>query len=50
MSKRNSHLLVQDILQSANKIIDYKEGLNYEQFINDSKTVDAVIRNFENHW
>ena len=47
MSKRHSKLLVSDILESACKIQDYTAGLNFEDFIKDSKTIDAVIRNFE---
>ncbi len=47
MSKRNFKLLVEDILESAQKILDYTEELSFNEFINDSKTIDAVIRNFE---
>ncbi|WP_132052045.1 HepT-like ribonuclease domain-containing protein [Pseudocnuella soli] len=47
MSKREPKLLVGDILDSAAKILAYTEGLTFEGFIKDSKTVDAVIRNFE---
>ncbi len=47
MSKRNSKLLLEDILQSANKIIDYTHGLSFDQFVADEKNIDAVIRNFE---
>jgi uncharacterized protein with HEPN domain len=47
MSKRAPKLLVEDILESAYKILHYTKDLNFEQFISDSKTVDAVIRNFE---
>jgi uncharacterized protein with HEPN domain len=47
MSKRDPILLVGDILDSANKILEYTEGLSFEDFTSDSKTVDAVIRNFE---
>jgi uncharacterized protein with HEPN domain len=47
MSKRNSKLLIEDIIESGNKILDYTKGYTFEQFIADSKTVDAVIRNFE---
>jgi len=47
MSKRNQKLLVGDILDSAAKILNYTEGLTFEGFVRDSKTVDAVIRNFE---
>lgn len=47
MSKRDPKLLVSDILDSAAKILSYTDGFTYENFIKDSKTVDAVIRNFE---
>src|SRR5580698_450889 len=47
MSKRSSQLLLEDIIDCANKILTYTEGLSFEQFVADSKTVDAVIRNFE---
>jgi uncharacterized protein with HEPN domain len=47
MSKREPKLLISDILESAHKIIDYTKGQTFEDFIKDSKTVDAVIRNFE---
>lgn len=47
MSKRSTGLLIEDILESRQKILDYTEGLTLEDFTTDSKTVDAVIRNFE---
>jgi uncharacterized protein with HEPN domain len=47
MSKRSDDLLLNDILESINKIKLYTSNLNFDSFINDSKTVDAVIRNFE---
>ena len=47
MSKREPKLLVSDILDSAHKILDYTAGQTFEDFKKDSKTVDAVIRNFE---
>lgn len=47
MSKREPTLLVEDIIDSAIKILEYTDNLSFEEFINDSKTVDAVIRNFE---
>jgi uncharacterized protein with HEPN domain len=34
-------------LESINKIEKYIEGLNYEQFVRDEKTKDAVVRNLE---
>ena len=47
MSKRENILLLEDMLQSAQKIKRYTKGLNYESFITDDKTIDAVVRNFE---
>lgn len=47
MSKRQPQLLINDILESAHKILSYTEGLTYDAFLSDSKTIDAVIRNFE---
>lgn len=47
MSKRSPDLLIQDIIESAEKIIDYTKGLTYDEFKADSMRVDAVIRNFE---
>jgi len=47
MSERHPKLLLEDILNSAEKIFRYTENLTYEEFIADSKTIDAVVRNFE---
>jgi uncharacterized protein with HEPN domain len=47
MSKRDIILLLDDMLQSANKIKRYTENINFESFISDDKTIDAVVRNFE---
>jgi uncharacterized protein with HEPN domain len=49
MSKkeRNWKLFIMDMLESINKIEKYIEGLNYEQFIRDEKTKDAVVKNLE---
>jgi len=47
MSKRQPILLVQDIIESGEKILLYTAGLSFDQFTSDSKTIDAVIRNFE---
>ena len=43
MSKRSPQLLLEDIIESANKILAYTNELSYEQFLADSKTVDASI-------
>jgi uncharacterized protein with HEPN domain len=47
MSKRTVKLLIEDILESCNKIISYTKGISFDAFVSDPKTVDAVIRNFE---
>ena len=47
MSKRTPTLLVEDILESCHKIMDYTKDVSFENFTADSKTIDAVIRNFE---
>ena len=47
MSKRDNILLLEDMLQSALKIKQYTDNLDYNAFISDDKTIDAVVRNFE---
>jgi len=47
MSNRDSRLLLEDILDSAKKIKQYTADLEFEEFLADDKTVDAVVRNFE---
>ena len=47
MSDRHPKLLLEDILDSAQKIISYTNNLSFDDFIADSKTIDAVTRNFE---
>ena len=47
MSKRDLSLLIEDMLASVDKIMNYTAGLSFDAFLKDEKTVDAVIRNFE---
>ncbi|MGD9995224.1 MAG: DUF86 domain-containing protein [Salinivirgaceae bacterium] len=47
MSKRDTLLLLDDMLQSARKIKQYTKDLDYNAFLADDKTIDAVVRNFE---
>jgi uncharacterized protein with HEPN domain len=47
MSKRDTLLLLDDMLQSAIKIKLYTKDLDYNSFLSDDKTIDAVVRNFE---
>lgn len=47
MSERNPLLLLDDMLESAEKILNYTRDLSFAQFIENDMVVDAVIRNFE---
>jgi uncharacterized protein with HEPN domain len=43
MPSRKPSLLVQDILDSGNKILSYTEDQSFNQFINDDKTIDNTL-------
>lgn len=45
--KRNYLIYLQDIKISMERILEYTKDMNFNQFQNDQKTIDAVIRNFE---
>ena len=47
MSKRTDKDLIEDILICLSKIAQYVHGLSYDDFVNDLKTQDAIIRNLE---
>lgn len=47
MKKRNPIFFLQDIELSVNKILNYTQKMSFKDFENDSKTIDAVERNFE---
>ena len=47
MSKRDKLLLLDDMLLAAQKIKQYTKDLDYNVFLADDKTLDAVVRNFE---
>jgi len=47
MSKRDASLLIEDMIESARKIARYVVGMDYEAFVADDKTADAVVRNLE---
>lgn len=47
MSKRRDKEYLMDILTACENILCYKEGYDYETFIGDRKTQDAIIRNIE---
>ena len=44
---RHSQLRVQDILDAIDRIASYVAGMDYEHFLTDRKTQDAVTRNIE---
>ena len=47
MPKRDDDLLISDMIECCEKIFNYVKGMDFEKFIDDSKPVDAVIRNIE---
>jgi uncharacterized protein with HEPN domain len=47
MSKRNWKLFIADVLESIEKIENYTSKISFEEFIEDEKNKDAVIRNIE---
>lgn len=47
MGKRGIKLYLFDIKEASQKISDYTRGMEFNAFIADQKTVDAVIKNFE---
>jgi uncharacterized protein with HEPN domain len=47
MSKRNPGLILDDILKAISSILEYTFDLSIDDFCNDKKTIDAVVRNFE---
>ena len=44
---REWELYLEDILERCEKILRFTEGLTFEQFTNDERTYDAVVRNLE---
>lgn len=46
-SMRSYKLYLQDIIDSMQKILTYTEGMDDEEFAENSLVFDAVIRNFE---
>lgn len=47
MSKRDASLLLQDMREAMQKIASYTEGMDFDAFLADTKTCDAVVRNVE---
>ena len=46
MSERSAELLLEDILESCDRILEYTEGMTFEEFRKNYLVVDAVVRNF----
>jgi len=47
MSKRDWTLFLQDMLDIIGKIGQYTSGMSFQEFLQDSRTQDAVVRNLE---
>lgn len=47
MSKRIVHVILEDILECVGKMLIYTEGMSFTDFLNDSRTREAVYRNLE---
>ncbi len=47
MSRRDLDLRIDDIIDALQTIASYIDGITYDQWTNDRKTIDAVIRNIE---
>lgn len=47
MSKRKPDVYLQDILESIGQIEDYLDGINEEEFYQNSEKQDAVLRRLE---
>ncbi len=46
-SQRKNDLYLFDIIQSIHRIDEYIKDMDYNDFIKDNKTIDAVVRNLE---
>lgn len=46
-NQRDWRLRLSDIRDSAEKILQYVQGMDFDTFSQDQRTIDAVIRNFE---
>ncbi len=47
MSERNILLYLTDIHDSINKINDFAQGMTFQAFSSDARTIDAIVRNIE---
>jgi uncharacterized protein with HEPN domain len=47
MPKRSNREFIRDMKEAIERIQEYTTGMDYEQFLQDKKTQDAVMRNIE---
>ncbi len=47
MSERGTQELLEDIVYSIQRILDYTDGIGYEKFSRNKLVQDAVVRNFQ---
>lgn len=47
MSHRDWKFRLEDILDALERIFEYVQGMDYDSWSNDRKTMDAVVRNLE---
>jgi uncharacterized protein with HEPN domain len=47
MSSRSTALLIEDMFEAVAKIERYTAGYNFDRFLADDRTTDAVVRNLE---
>ena len=47
MSLRNWKFRLEDIIEALDRIFQYVQDLNYDSWLKDQKTIDAVVRNLE---
>lgn len=45
MPERDQKLFLEDIIEAADKIDEYTGGMDFEGFVEDKKTFDAVVKN-----
>jgi uncharacterized protein with HEPN domain len=46
-SRRADRILLEDIIESIDRVVGYISGMDREAFLSDRKTIDAVVRNLE---
>ena len=47
MSRRSVDLLIEDLWEAVEKVERYTSGFDHDRFVQDEKTIDSVVRNFE---